>query len=340
LSDDQNYHVAYSVRLDRRDRLDYASCADESSVDLAYQLILDEAYAHKSKKRRKLGKVYRLLMRNRHFQMSPYQRIRTEYLIAEYYRELDLELDKLGVPEAEREDDPLGQAADHYRAAAEIAGSIEDGALVAQLKALESRRCYGSHPTRRRYRRAFEAAKAADPGFREAEIELAGIDRREGRRDAARQRLASALAAEPRNIPVLLMLADLEGSAGNRAGAIARYRAVIEIQSTNLLALNNLAYTLALDTPDEALKYAQQDGELAPDNPSVQDTLGWIYYRKGIYGIAADHLKTAVAKEPTARRQFHLGMAYLKAGNLDLGQKAVMAAVKKDPSLPKTEQGW
>lgn len=161
MSDDQSYSVSYKVRLDRRDRLSFASCADEPSADLAYQLILDAAYAHKSKKRRKLGKVYRLLMRNKRLPMSPYQRIRTEYLIAEYFLELDRELDKRGVPEAEREDDPLGQSADHYCRAAEIAGAIEDGALVAQLKALESRACYGSHPTRRRYRRAFETAKAA-----------------------------------------------------------------------------------------------------------------------------------------------------------------------------------
>ncbi|HEX5441613.1 MAG TPA: hypothetical protein VFW76_12065 [Ktedonobacterales bacterium] len=93
--------------------------------------------------------------------MSHYQRLRTEFLIAEYYRELDRELDKRGVPETEREDDPLGQAVGHYCRAAEIAGAIADGALVAQLKALESKACYFSHPTRRRYRHAFEAAKAA-----------------------------------------------------------------------------------------------------------------------------------------------------------------------------------
>lgn len=161
MSDDQSYSVSYKVRLDRRDRLNFASCEDEPSADLVYQPILDAAYAHKSKKRRKLGKVFRLLMRNQRLPMSPYQRIRTEYLIAEYYLELDRAMDKRGVPEAEREDDPLGQAADHYRRAAEIAGAVEDGALVAQLKALESRACYGSHPTRRRYRRAFESAIAA-----------------------------------------------------------------------------------------------------------------------------------------------------------------------------------
>src|SRR5262249_9380448 len=144
-------HLTYSVQLDRRDRLDYPSCADEPFADPVYQRIIDAAYVHKGKKRRKLGKVYRLLMRNRRLPMSPYQRVRSEYLIAEYYRELDRELDKRGVPEAEREDDPLGQAADHFRCAAEIADEIADGALVAQLKALESRSCYGSHPTRRRY---------------------------------------------------------------------------------------------------------------------------------------------------------------------------------------------
>ena len=166
MSDEQNYHATYTVRLDRRDRLVYALCADELSAIPAYQLILDEAYAHKNKKRRKLGKVYRLLMRNKRLPMSPYQRIRTEYLTAEYYRELDRELDTRGVSEAEREDDPLGQAADHYRCAAEIADEIADGALVAQLKALESRACYGSHPTRRRYRRAFETAKEALDAWR------------------------------------------------------------------------------------------------------------------------------------------------------------------------------
>ena len=122
--------------------------------------------------------------------------------------------------------------------------------------------------------------------------------------------------------------------------AVAQYRAVLDFDSRNLLALNNLAYTLALEDPDEALKYAQQAGEIRPDSAAVQDTLGWIYYRKGIYSTATGYLKRAVAKEPTARRQFHLGMAYIKAGDRDLGQKTLAAALQKDPNLPKTEQGW
>jgi hypothetical protein len=161
VSEDQNYALNYKVRLDRRDRLEYAVCADEPSADPVYQSILDAAYAHKHKKRRKLGRVFRLLTRNRHLSMSSYQRVRTEYLLAEYYVEVDHELDRRGVPEGEREDDPFGQAANHYARAAEVAGEIPDGALVAQLKALESRVSIRSHPSRKRYYRAFEAAKVA-----------------------------------------------------------------------------------------------------------------------------------------------------------------------------------
>ena len=189
-------------------------------------------------------------------------------------------------------------------------------------------------------RQAFEAAKSADPNFAQADLSLAGIDWREKRPDDARRRLTAVLAADPKNVSALMMLAGIEGETGNREASIAKYRAVLSIDATNVAALNNLAYSLAADNPDEALKYAQQAGELAPNEPAVQDTLGWVYYRKGIYRTAVDYLKNAVAKEPTPRRQFHLAMCYLKAGDPDLGRKTLSAALQKDPNLVKTEQGW
>jgi Tfp pilus assembly protein PilF len=101
-----------------------------------------------------------------------------------------------------------------------------------------------------------------------------------------------------------------------------------------------VAYALAADNPDEALPFAQRAAEMAPDSPTVQDTLGWIYYRKGLYSMAVRYLKTAVDRDATPQRQFHLGMSYLKEGNQAAGQKIVRDALLKDPSLTKTEQGW
>jgi tetratricopeptide (TPR) repeat protein len=189
-------------------------------------------------------------------------------------------------------------------------------------------------------RKAFEAAKAADSKQLDADLALADLDRRERKPDAARQRLTGLVTVDRRNVPALLRLANLEREVGNQSGAIARYRAVLDADGSNLLALNNVAYTLAVDDPDEALKFAQKAAEIAPDNPAVEDTLGWIYYRKGIYSTAVNYLKMAVSKEPTPRRQFHLAMSYLKSGDQARGQSMLQGALQQDPNLAKTERGW
>jgi tetratricopeptide (TPR) repeat protein len=189
-------------------------------------------------------------------------------------------------------------------------------------------------------RQALEAALSASTKFFQADLALAEMDRRENRTDRAIERLTGVVTADPRNIPALEMLAGIEENSGDRASAIARYRKVLDIDSSNLLSLNNLAYTLASVDADEALKFAQKAAEIAPDTAAVQDTLGWVYYRKGIYSAAVGYLKKAVAKEPTPRRQFHLAMSYLKSGDQDLGQKMLRTALQQDPNLPKTEQGW
>jgi uncharacterized protein HemY len=80
--------------------------------------------------------------------------------------------------------------------------------------------------------------------------------------------------------------------------------------------------------------------ELAPDDAAVRDTMGWVYYRKGIYGSAVEQLRMSVTKESTPQRQFHLAMAYLKVGDKDLGQQTLMTALKQDPDLTRTERGW
>lgn len=188
--------------------------------------------------------------------------------------------------------------------------------------------------------KAFEAAKAADANFSAADLALAEIDRRANRIDAAKQRLAGVIAVDPKSIPALLLLAEIENVEGNHQAAIVRYRAVLDVDGSNLLALNNLAYQLAQENPDEALKYAQHAVELAPGNATVQDTLGWVYYRKGIYNTAVGYLKAAVAKEPTPRREFHLAMSYIRSGDQELGQKTLRAALEKDPNLAKTGAAW
>jgi tetratricopeptide (TPR) repeat protein len=189
-------------------------------------------------------------------------------------------------------------------------------------------------------RQAFERARGADANFFSAEIALADLDRRENHPESARRHLTALATADGRNVTAQLMLAALDEDANDISSAIGRYRAALTVEPSNLAALNNLAYHLAVAEPDAALSYAQQAAELAPSNASVKDTVGWIYYRKGVYKSAVDYLKSAVEISPTPSRQFHLGMGYIKLGDQTQGSRWIEAALKADPNLVKTERGW
>lgn len=196
-------------------------------------------------------------------------------------------------------------------------------------------------------RAAFLSAKAADPQFVAADLALVGMDRDAGRTDAARQTLSSLLASKDNNrerqLVAHLLLGDIEDLAGNRAAELEHWRKAVEADRQNIVALNNLAYLLLdyANKPDEALVYAQQAHELAPDNPDIEDTVGWALYRKGIYPMAVKHLEHAVSRDGKSAaagstvRKYHLAMAYFKLGNRDRGAQVLDAALKIDPNLPE-----
>lgn len=187
-------------------------------------------------------------------------------------------------------------------------------------------------------RRAFEAAKAVRPDLVTAELLLAEMDATEGKRDEARKRLSTVVASHPASIPGRILLAQLEKTEGKTAAAIEQYRQVVALDERNVLALDSLAYLLAESKqPDEALKYAQQAKEIAPDSPAVDDTLGWTYFQKGMYALAVTHLESATAKEGPAVRKYHLAMAYQKAGDPKRARQILEAALKLDPNLPEAQ---
>ncbi|HUB33429.1 MAG TPA: tetratricopeptide repeat protein [Bryobacteraceae bacterium] len=187
---------------------------------------------------------------------------------------------------------------------------------------------------------AFDRAKSINPHYAPAELALASLDAKQGSIDSARRTLAAVISAEPRNEGAHLLLASIEYQNKNLAGALAEYQKVVELNPDNVVALNGAGYLLAAQDGDTALKYAQHALELAPGNPNVEDTLGCIYYRKGLYQKAANFLSQASAAQPTAVHEFHLAMSYSKVGDFAHAQDAMAKALAKDPNVTKTESGW
>jgi tetratricopeptide (TPR) repeat protein len=186
-------------------------------------------------------------------------------------------------------------------------------------------------------RPAFEAALAADPGSAQAVVVLADLDEEAGKQEQARQRLERFLAAHPDSIAAQLKLASLDDKAGNAMAAVGRYRQVLSADPNSLAALNNLAYRLANDfhQADEALQFAQRAKELAPESAVVEDTLGWVLYQKGLYSTAILQLESAVRRQSTASRQYHLAMAYLKKQDYPRADQALRAALQHNPKMPE-----
>lgn len=182
------------------------------------------------------------------------------------------------------------------------------------------------------------AAKAADPGFHEADLALAALDMDEGKLDSARTLLNDLAALRDRDASLRVQIANVEIRRNRIPEAIAQYRQILVADKNNIYALNNIAYLLtSLNQPDEALGYAQQAKELAPTLPQVDDTLGWVLYHKGIYGEAVSHLESAAKKSSDASIQYHLGLAYYKTGRGDRGAQMLRAALKAAPDLPEAK---
>ncbi len=192
---------------------------------------------------------------------------------------------------------------------------------------------------------AFLAAKAADPNLAEADFQLAQLEANEGKMDEARKRFAELAKRGGYQISAQLWLANIDDRMRNYPAAIDGYRKVLAMSPQNIIALNNLAYLLVTQSGqvDEALNAAQRALELAPGNADIEGTLGWVLYRKGAYESSLRYLKDASQRDGSATsegaivRKYHLGMAYLKDGNRNLGVKSLASALQMNSSLPEAE---
>jgi putative PEP-CTERM system TPR-repeat lipoprotein len=187
-------------------------------------------------------------------------------------------------------------------------------------------------------RKAYAAAKAANPALQEANLAMARLDITEGKYDDARQSLKSLLAAKPKDSGVWMHIGWLESNQKNNAQAIEAFRKVLDIDPKNVVAMNNMAYLLAsyANQPDEALKYAQQAKELSPDEPGIDDTIGWVFYQKGVYRSAVSYLENALKGNGDPAIRYHLAMAYLKVGD-KRGPETLKQALKAAPDLPEAQ---
>jgi len=146
----------------------------------------------------------------------------------------------------------------------------------------------------------------------------------------ALKQMNAVLAKKPNDLRALLATGMIYSETKEFNKARDAYEKVVAASPDFVPALNNLAYIYAekLNDLKRASELAQKARSIAPTNPSVLDTLGWITYKQGGYQQAADLLSQSAAKSPdNPDIQFHLGMADYMMGRTDAARTALEKAV-------------
>lgn len=144
------------------------------------------------------------------------------------------------------------------------------------------------------------------------------------------------LEKNPRSVSVNTVLGMILEARGDLPAAEQQYQQTLTIDPTAAVASNNLAwiYVSANRNLDQALQLAQTALRSLPEDPHVNDTLGWVYYRKALFPLAVRHLELSVARNPKDPvSQYHLGMAYSRAGTTGKAREALTSALALSPSF-------
>jgi putative PEP-CTERM system TPR-repeat lipoprotein len=137
-----------------------------------------------------------------------------------------------------------------------------------------------------------------------------------GRRREGEARLQEYLNEHPDDADVRLFLADQQLGEGNHKAAAEQYQAVLKLSPDNLVALNNLAWSLHELKDPRAVEYAEQAYKKDSDNAAIMDTLGKVRSDLGEHKRGLELLQGAVARAPGVPDiRFHFAQALAKAGD-------------------------
>ncbi|MCU0597722.1 MAG: tetratricopeptide repeat protein [Desulfobacterales bacterium] len=166
---------------------------------------------------------------------------------------------------------------------------------------------------------------------------LVSLYKEKGFMDEAISMVNQGLALDPENADLNFELGVIFDKLGNTDGAIEQMKKVISLNPDHTDALNYLGYTYAdkgilLEEAEQLIRKALSQ---EPENGYIIDSLGWLYYRKGMYTEAAAYLERAVSLVPDDPIILeHLGDVYRQLNQRDKALEYYEKALqKKDKDL-------
>ena len=180
-----------------------------------------------------------------------------------------------------------------------------------------------------------------DPNYIAAYSSLGALFINTNQQDRAIAEYQRILQRRPDNATAYTLIGMLDDSRQNYDAAAESYRKALGKDQNAVIAANNLAWLYAVNGKgnlDEAVRLAQGVVQRNPNIPGFIDTLGWVYYKKGLYGAAVEQLQKAVALDERAAKggngtaapnyHYHLGMALKARGDKESARRELEQAVR------------
>ena len=172
---------------------------------------------------------------------------------------------------------------------------------------------------------------------RDAAALFARAESRKARKDPAgvRQALEAAVTVEPRFTVARLQLAAAAQEAGDYDRAITQFRAILGYAPNDPVALNDLAYNLAVhqNKPEEALPFVQRAIAVLK-TPAFYDTLAWIQHLLKQDNEAATNIRIARSTnslDPDIL--WHAAVIYAAVNDVARATAELTLALKVKPEL-------
>jgi putative PEP-CTERM system TPR-repeat lipoprotein len=166
-------------------------------------------------------------------------------------------------------------------------------------------------------------------------VRLYSLLDKQGQKKEAAAFASAWMAQNPKDIFVEAFAGELSMQHKDYAAAARWYKNVLKAQPDNAVVLNNLAWLLGRVQDPSALEYGEKALFLAPNVPSVLDTVGWLYVESGDIPRGLELLKKAHSLAPnTLSIQLNLAKALIKAGQGDLARQQLQFLAKLPTGSP------
>jgi tetratricopeptide (TPR) repeat protein len=151
----------------------------------------------------------------------------------------------------------------------------------------------------------------------------------------------NAFVERKKSIPILMQLAAIHEQQKDYSAARDAYEKLLTVAPNFTPALNNLAVTYSehLGKLDTAYDIAKKALEIAPNEPHMGDTLGWILFKRGEYDNALKPLQAAAAALPdNPEVEFHLGVTEYMVGDEAAARVALQKAADTGTEFPGKDE--